>query len=113
MSLAEIKAELPKLSAEEREELAAHLAFLERQNDPEFCQELDRRMRAMDRGEEKVSRDEVLRAHQERLARGEGGVTRSFLEQGLLRIQEAQGERAYYRYFFSKIKAAGVNQRLA
>jgi hypothetical protein len=71
MSFAEIKAELPKLTDDQREELAAYLTFLKLQNDPEFLREMERRMQAMDRGEEVVSREEVIRMHEERLARGE------------------------------------------
>jgi hypothetical protein len=70
MSLAEIKREIKSMSPEERDELAVYLKYIELQNDPAFREQLAESMVRMDRGE-KISREEVLRVHEEKLARGE------------------------------------------
>ncbi|MDA1272832.1 MAG: hypothetical protein O2960_02095 [Verrucomicrobia bacterium] len=62
MSLAEIKESIAELSAEERLELAALIAHLNRAEDPEFKAELDRRLSAMDAGK-KADRSELERVH--------------------------------------------------
>jgi hypothetical protein len=50
VSLAEIKETIAELSADERLEIAALIAHLNRADDPEYQAELDRRMSAMDAG---------------------------------------------------------------
>jgi hypothetical protein len=50
MSLAEVKASIKEMSVEERLEIAALIAHLNRADDPEYREELDRRMPAMDAG---------------------------------------------------------------
>lgn len=50
MSFAEVKECVAELSAEERLEVAALIAHLNRADDPEFQTELDGRMSAMDAG---------------------------------------------------------------
>ena len=54
MSFAEVKETIAEMSVEERLEVAALIAHLNRSNDAEYQSELDRRMSAMDAGE-KVS----------------------------------------------------------
>jgi hypothetical protein len=51
MSFAEVKESIVEMSAEERLEVAALIAHLNRADDPEYQSELDRRMAAMDAGE--------------------------------------------------------------
>jgi hypothetical protein len=51
MSFPEIIAELPRLTAAQREDLAAHLAMLRRVEDPAFLDEMDRRIDRMEAGE--------------------------------------------------------------
>jgi hypothetical protein len=70
MSLAEIKREINSMTPDEREELAVYLKYIELQNDLLFREQLTESMRRMDRGE-KISAEEVLRVHQEKLAKGE------------------------------------------
>jgi hypothetical protein len=50
MSLAEVKASIAEMSVEERLEIAALVAHLNRAEDPDYRDELDRRMSAMDAG---------------------------------------------------------------
>ncbi len=50
MSLAEVKASVAGMSVEERLEVAALIAHLNRAEDPGYQAELDRRMSAMDSG---------------------------------------------------------------
>jgi hypothetical protein len=69
MSLAEMKQSVPKMTREERLELAHLLWHLELQEDPEYLAELDRRMAAMDAGK-KVTQEEFERRHRELLAQG-------------------------------------------
>lgn len=61
MSFAEIVAELPKLTPQERTELSQKLKLLEPFDDPEFMAELTRRNREAERGENVVT-DEEFRA---------------------------------------------------
>ena len=57
MSFAELKGQIAGLSAAERLKLAAFLIELEEQSEPEFCQVVDRRMKAMDKGK-KISMEQ-------------------------------------------------------
>jgi len=50
MSLAEVKTSIEEMTVDERLEIAALIAHLNRAHDPEFQTELDRRMSAMDAG---------------------------------------------------------------
>jgi hypothetical protein len=50
MSMAEIKEQIAEMSTEERLEVAALIAHLNRAGDPEYQAELDQRMSAMDAG---------------------------------------------------------------
>ena len=50
MSLAEVKASVTAMSVEERLEVAALIAHLNRAEDPGYQAELDQRMSAMDSG---------------------------------------------------------------
>jgi hypothetical protein len=50
MSLAEVKASIAEMSVEERLEVAALIAHLNRAEDRGYQEELDRRMSAMDAG---------------------------------------------------------------
>jgi hypothetical protein len=50
MSLAEVKASITGMSVDERLEVAALIAHLNRTEDPGYQAELDRRMSAMDSG---------------------------------------------------------------
>jgi hypothetical protein len=50
MSLAEVKASIAGMSVEERLEVAALIAHLNRAEDPGYQADLDRRMSAMDSG---------------------------------------------------------------
>jgi hypothetical protein len=68
MSLAEIKAELPKLTPAERAALARELELLQDFNDPAFVAELTRRNREAERGENVVT-DEEFRARLQALGR--------------------------------------------
>lgn len=61
MSLAEIKAEVAKLTPAERAELRDHLASLKPFDDPAFMSELDRRHDEMERGINVVSSEEMYR----------------------------------------------------
>jgi hypothetical protein len=51
MSIAEVKESITEMCAEERLEVAAFIAHLNRADDSEYRSELDRRMAAMDAGE--------------------------------------------------------------
>jgi hypothetical protein len=50
ISLAEVKASIKEMSVDERLEIAALIAHLNRADDSEYREELDRRMSAMDAG---------------------------------------------------------------
>jgi hypothetical protein len=69
MSLAELKAEVAKLSPQERLKLAALLADLDAQSEDEFRSAADRRMTAMDAGR-KMTAEEFERRHQQRESEG-------------------------------------------
>jgi hypothetical protein len=69
MSVAEVKASVAGMTAEERLEIAALIAHLNRAESPEYRTELDRRMAAMDLGR-KVSSDQVENAHEELCRQG-------------------------------------------
>lgn len=69
MSLAEVKASITRMSIEERLEVAALIAHLNRADDAEYQVELDRRMAAMDAGQ-KTDATSVERLHKELSARG-------------------------------------------
>jgi cytochrome c len=68
MSLAEIREHIAGLTVEERLDVAALIAHLNRADDPEYQSELDRRAADMDAGK-KSTLDELERRHQ-RLAAG-------------------------------------------
>jgi hypothetical protein len=61
MSFAEIKAELPKLTPQERTALAQELRKLEPFNDPDLMSRLTRLNDEVERGENVISKDEMLR----------------------------------------------------
>lgn len=63
MSFAEVQQSITKMSIEERREIAALIAHLERMDDPEFQSELDGRMAAMDKGR-KHSLEEFEKLHE-------------------------------------------------
>ena len=69
MSLAEVKASVPEMSTEERFEVAALIAHLNRADGPEYQSELGRRMAAMGSGR-KITQVELERRHQELSAQG-------------------------------------------
>jgi hypothetical protein len=62
VNLAELKKQAEALPADERLELAAYLAELQEQSEPEFRRAVDERMKEMDRGS-KVSSDEFEAQH--------------------------------------------------
>jgi hypothetical protein len=62
MSLAEVKASIREMTVEERLEIAALIAHLNRADDSEYRAELDRRMSAMDAGR-KTSGAELEELH--------------------------------------------------
>jgi hypothetical protein len=70
MSLAEIKETITEMSAEERLEIAALIAHLNRVDDPQYQAELDRRMSAMDAGR-KNSVESLESRHRDLLDRGQ------------------------------------------
>jgi len=64
MSLAEVKASVAGMTIEERTEIAALIAHLNRAEDPQYRAELDRRMAAMDAGH-KASASPLERLHED------------------------------------------------
>jgi hypothetical protein len=70
MSFAELKEKVAELSEEERLDMEAWLVSLRLMNDPEWLAEMSRRMADMDAGK-KVSQEEILRIHQELIAKGQ------------------------------------------
>lgn len=64
MHLAEVKAAILSMSRDDRSEVAALIAHLNRAEDPEYQAELDRRMSAMDAGR-KVSEADLEKRHRE------------------------------------------------
>jgi hypothetical protein len=69
MSLAEVKSSVAGMSIEERLEVAALIAHLNRAEDPEYQAELDRRMAAMDSGR-KTPAGEVESLHEDLSRKG-------------------------------------------
>jgi len=63
MILAEIREQIAGLTVEERLDVAALIAHLNRADDPEYQSELDQRTASMDAGT-KTSLDELNRRHQ-------------------------------------------------
>ena len=70
MSLAEVKETIVGMAAEERLEVAALIAHLNRTDDSEYQVELDRRMSAMDAGRKTPSQALKIR-HDELTRRGQ------------------------------------------
>jgi hypothetical protein len=64
MSFAEVKESVAEMSAEERLEVAALIAHLNRADDSEYQTELDGRMSAMDAGR-KISASALKKRHDE------------------------------------------------
>ena len=69
MSLAEVKTSVAAMSIDERLDVAAFIAHLNRAEDPEYRAELDRRMADMDSGR-KTSADELERLHEDLSRKG-------------------------------------------
>jgi hypothetical protein len=69
MSLAEIKDCIEALSVEDRLEIAAWIAYLNRATDPSYQAELDVRMSRMDAGQ-KFTQADLARIHAELNAKG-------------------------------------------
>jgi hypothetical protein len=70
MSLAEVKTSVAAMSIDERLDVAAFIAHLNRAEDPEYRAELDRRMADMDSGR-KTSADELERLHEDLSRKGQ------------------------------------------
>jgi len=70
MSLAEIKDHIGALSAEDRLEVAAWIAYLNRATDPSYQSDLDARMSRMDAGQKFIQED-LMRVHTELNAKGQ------------------------------------------
>jgi hypothetical protein len=70
MSLAEIKDSIEALSVEDRLEIAAWIAFLNRATDPSYQAEMDARMTRMDAGK-KFTQADLARVHAELNAKGQ------------------------------------------
>jgi hypothetical protein len=69
MSLAEVKTSVAAMSIDERLDVAAFIAHLNRAEDPEYRAELDRRMANMDAGR-KTTASELERLHDELSRKG-------------------------------------------
>ena len=69
MSLAEVKATVASMTIDERLEVAALIAHLNRVEDPEYRAELDRRMAAMESGR-KTSAEQIEAAHEKLTRQG-------------------------------------------
>lgn len=69
MSLAEVKTSVAAMSIEERLDVAALIAHLNRAEDPEYRAELDRRMADMDSGR-KTTASELERLHEDLSRKG-------------------------------------------
>lgn len=69
MSLAEVKASVAGMSVEERLEVAALIAHLNRAEDPAYQAELDRRMASMDAGQ-KSEKQRLERIHEQLSSQG-------------------------------------------
>lgn len=70
MSLAEIRDHIAGLTVEERLDVAALIAHLNRKDDPEYRAELDRRSAAMTAGK-KSTLEDLERRHQSLMADGQ------------------------------------------
>lgn len=70
MSLAEIREQIAGLTVEERLDVAALIAHLNRADDPEYQSDLDQRVADMDAGK-KSTLDELERRHQRLVAGGQ------------------------------------------
>jgi hypothetical protein len=64
MSLAEVKTSVAAMGVDERLDVAAFIAHLNRAEDPDYRDELDRRMAAMDSGR-KTTASEFERLHED------------------------------------------------
>ena len=69
MSFAEVKQSIEEMSVEQRLEVAALIVHLNRSEDPEFQEELDRRMSAMDSGK-KNSAKTLEQLHEDLIKKG-------------------------------------------
>ena len=69
MSLAEVKTSVAAMSIEERLDVAAFIAHLNRAEDPEYRAELDRRMACIDSGR-KTPSNELERLHEDLSRKG-------------------------------------------
>jgi hypothetical protein len=70
VSLAEIREQIAGLTVEERLDVAALIAHLNRADDPEYQSDLDQRVADMDAGK-KSTLDELERRHQRLVAGGQ------------------------------------------
>jgi hypothetical protein len=69
MSMVEVKATIAEMSMDQRLEIAALIAHLNRAEEPEYAAELDRRMSAMDAGQ-KISAETLESRHKDLLKQG-------------------------------------------
>jgi hypothetical protein len=69
MSLPELKEQAARLSPAERLDLAVYLVDLEEQNEAEFREAINRRMKAMDQGR-KVTQEQIEAEHRRLLEQG-------------------------------------------
>jgi DNA-binding transcriptional MerR regulator len=69
MSLAEVKTSVEAMSIDDRLDVAAFIAHLNRAEDPEYRAELDRRMAEMDSGR-KTPASELERLHEDLSRKG-------------------------------------------
>ena len=70
MSLAEVKTSVAAMSLDERLDVAAFIAHLNRAEDPEYRAELDRRMADLDSGR-KTTASELERLHEDLSRQGQ------------------------------------------
>ena len=70
MSLAEVKTSVAAMSIDDRLDVAAFIAHLNRAEDPEYRAELDRRMADMDSGR-KTPASELERLHEDLSRKGQ------------------------------------------
>jgi len=70
MSLAEVKTSVAAMSLDERLDVAAFIAHLNRAEDPEYRAELDRRMADMDSGRQTTA-SELERLHEDLSRQGQ------------------------------------------
>jgi hypothetical protein len=69
MSISELKEQVVALTAEERLELAALIAHLNRRDDPAYHAEIDRRLAEMETGQ-KMSQGDLEKLHQQLVNEG-------------------------------------------